>query len=768
MEEEKKINVTVKISTVRFYNEESNFGIVTAFIDEIHDREPVLDKWGKITLKGNMPCPRKMGVYLVEATEIIDPKWGTQYLITKMITTVILKKDDKVGQRKYLETLFTEKQVKDLYDALENPYKVLMDKNVKELVKVKGCGFKTASRMMAKFEQDIFKSRIYVELSEYDLSPAIIDRLYNHYQNADIVIENVKRNPYILMNVQNIGWSRCDSIALKGGLGVYSPERVEAFISHYLYTKAQEGYTYVYSNEQLMPAILESLGEAIPDEAIAAGIKRMGKKVWWSDDKEAIGLTRYVKLEMKIAQKLIELRDAPNEFKYDGWEEIIKKKEEDQGWCFTEQQMEGIKASLENQVVIITGLGGTGKSSIVAGVVEVLQNYRYAQCALSGRAAARLAEVTGQEGHTIHRLLGYPMGDDEHQKFAFHEDCPIDYDIVIIDEISMVDGDLFYNLIRALSPGTKLIMLGDVGQLESIGCANIANDLIESPEIVSVVLDKIHRQAEASAIITESIKSRNGIQVIDKDYAGIVTKGELQDLTYDCYSDGSNTFYRTMQYVSKLLEEGNSILDIQVVVPIKERGAGTWMLNSAIQELYNDEFEKQLTVNYDKEHVGYIRPGDKVINVKNNYNAKTYENQWDLDLEDTKNIGESCPIFNGNMGIVLDINEERGEAIVDFIGIGKVLITKNMLSSLMLGYAVTVHKCQGSEFPYVLFAMDFSSYSLLTRQLVYTAITRAKKHCYVIAQTSALRFAISQNSVINKQTLLQNAIYDAAHPKIVF
>ena len=215
MEEVKKIKVTVQISTVRFYNEESNFGIVTAFIDEIHDGEPVLDKWGKITLKGNMPCPRKMGVYLVEATEIIDPKWGTQYLITKMITTVILKKDDKVGQRKYLETLFTEKQVKDLYDALEDPYKVLMDKNVKELVKVKGCGFKTASRMMAKFEQDIFKSRIYVELSEYDLSPAMIDRLYNHYQNADIVIENVKRNPYILMNVQNIGWSRCDSIALK-------------------------------------------------------------------------------------------------------------------------------------------------------------------------------------------------------------------------------------------------------------------------------------------------------------------------------------------------------------------------------------------------------------------------------------------------------------------------------------------------------------------------------------------------------------------------
>ena len=763
-----RINVTIQVSTVRFYNEESNFGIITAFIDEVHEGEPILDNWGKITLKGNMPFPRKMGSYLVEAEEVTDKKWGKQYQVIKMLTTVLLKKDDKDGQRKYLETLFTEKQVSDLYEALDDPYKVLIEKNVKELVKVKGCGFKTAGRMMAKFEKDIFKSRIYVELSEYDLSPKMIDRLYNHYKNADIVIENVKRNPYILMSIHNIGWSKCDSIALKGGMGIYSPERIEAFLSYYLYTKAQEGYTYLYSNEQLMPALLETFGDEIPDDAIAAGIKRMGKKIWWSDDKEAIGLAKYVKLEMKTAKKLIELRNAPNEFEYDGWEEVIKRKEEEQGWCFTEQQMEGIKASLENQVVIITGLGGTGKSSIVAGVVEVLKNYKYAQCALSGRAAARLAEVTGQDGFTIHRLLGYPSGDDEHQKFVFHEDFPLDMDIVILDEISMVDGELFYNLIRALKPGTKLIMLGDVGQLESIGCSNIANDLIESPEIVSVILDKIHRQAEASAIITESIKARNGIQVIDKNFAGIVTKGELQDLSYDCYSDGGNTLYKVMGYVSELHEDGVDVMDFQVVVPIKERDAGTWNLNQAIQELCNEKAEKEITVDYDKDHNGYIRTGDKVINIKNNYKARTYNGQWDVDEDETEGMGESCPIFNGNMGIVLDINEKRKEAIVDFIGIGKVLITKDMMSSIMLGYAVTVHKCQGSEFPYVIFAMDFSSYALLTRQLVYTAITRAQKHCYVVAQTSALRYAVAQNSVINKQTLLQGALYDAAHPKLVF
>lgn len=767
-----KIKAKICVETIRYYDDNSNFGIITASIKQVEIGNPVLNTYDRISIKGNMPKPKRYSEYMFEGEETTDPKWGVQYQCRNMYHSILLNEDDKHGQRKYLETLYAENRVQLLYDNLEDPYNTLLNKDVKSLIEIKGLGFKTVNYMINKFERDLAKSRIFVELGDYNLTPNMVNKLYEHYKSADLVIQNVTTNPYVLMQLPDIGWKRCDAIAQSKGMGKYAPERIEAYLTYYFSMMANAGYTYIYANEQLMPTLLEVFGEEIPDEAIGAAIKRMGNKLWWSEDKEAVGFSKYIKLEQKIAQKLIELRDAPNEFKYDGWEEIIKKKEQEQGWEFTEQQMIGIKESLENQVTIITGLGGTGKSSIVAGVVEVLKTYDYAQCALSGRAAARLAEVTGTEGYTIHRLLDFPKGSDEHQKFGYHEEKHLPYDIIILDEISMVDGELFYHLIRAIKPGAKLIMLGDVGQLESIGCSNIANDLIESPEIVSVVLDKIHRQAEASAIITESIKARNGTQVIEKEYVGEVTKGELQDLTYTCYSDASNTYYKILQLMSNLLEEGHSIEDIQVVVPVKERGnAGTWNLNLAIQEMYNPlkENEEEIFIQYEKGRVGTIRVGDKVINILNNYNAVTYEGQWNTyDKEEIEELGEGCSVFNGNMGTVIAINKERSEIVVDFVGIGKILITKSNLPSIMLGYAVTVHKCQGSEFPYVIFGCDFSAYSLLTRQMIYTAITRAKKHCYVVAQNSALRYAVSQNKIVTKQTILKAALYEIAHPKLVF
>lgn len=768
------LKAQIQVEKIRYYTDSGGFGIVVGKLIKVEEGEPTLDKTGSAVFKGAMPKPTEGNRYQVVATETIDPTWGIQYKLITMYTNITLDENDNHGKRLYLESLFTEKQVKSMYSGSQDPYIALLNKDAKQLTEIKGCGFKTAIKWINRFHDNYDKARIFVELNEYEVSAKVADKLLQHYTSPDIVIGKVKNNPYSLMDVGGIGWKKCDELALKGGMAPYCKERIEAYIKYYLESMAQNGFTCVYSNSQLLDSILEQFGEDIPDEPIMKAIQDLDKRLWWSDDKEMVGLKRYVVLEEKIAKELLRIRNGANDFKYDDWKEIIRKKELEQGWEYTEQQWEGIQLALKNQVCVITGGAGTGKSSIVAGMLAVLKDYQFAQCALAGRAAARLSEITHQEGYTIHRLLGYNPNAKNGKVFAYDEETPLTQNIIILDEISMVDGQLFFQLLRAIPTGAKLIMLGDVGQLESIGCGNIAHDMIQSPEIPSIELNKIHRQASTSAIVTESVKVRHGEQVIPKDWVGVETRGELQDLTYDCYSDKSNTFYKVMQYASMLIESGVGMLDMQVIVPIKETDSGTWVLNSALQELCNPKSEEkdELFVHYDMKHDGILRVGDKVINTQNDYTALGYTGQWDLEKErysskETED-GDAVPIYNGNIGIIEKINLLKEEILVNFIGIGRVIVKKKKLSSLLLGYAITCHKLQGSECDHVIFGIDFGSYVLLTKEMVYTAITRAKKHCYVVAQNSALRYAVAKNSVSQKQTLLQKFLYESAHPKLVF
>lgn len=756
------------------------------------DGTPVLDRYGCFIVKGQMPEPRVGGVYQLLAEEVHDPKWGMQYKVINMSTHITLDDNDQDGQRRFLNTIFTEGQVEAMYKALNNPYHSFMEGNLEDLVQVSGCGIRTAPKWLARFKKNLDMARIFVELSDYNLTNNMAKKLKDKYKSADLVIQKVKENPYTLVEVEGIGWKTCDAIALMGGMDKFSVQRVRAYILYYLEQIAQSGYSYIpvdYDTEMemgiqckgrntvnLMDALINNLGDDLPDDVIVESINSLSDEVWWSEAHDRIGLMRYYNLEKKIAEELIRIRDGKNEFNYENWEQIVLEKEEKQGWDYTDQQRQGIKAVLENQVVMISGFAGTGKSTIVDSMLSVFNSYSFAQCALSGRAASRMTEITHQEGYTIHRLLEYPKGEDVHGKFGRHEENPLDQEIIIVDEISMVDGWLFYNLIKSIQSGSKLILLGDIGQLESIGCLNIAADLISSQEIASVELTQIHRQAAESAIVTESLAIRENKQIIIKDWVGTETRGKLQDLTLDCYSDSSNTFYRIMEHFSEKLERVNNILDIQVIVPIKDREAGTWNLNIAMQELYNsaDSKKDEITIWYDKDHVGILRVGDKVINTKNNYKTHLYKGEWDrpIDLEcnstDSKSDKDCTPVFNGNIGIVKRINNFNGEIIVDFDGIGEVLIPRDSTKAIMLAYAITSHKSQGSQWSHVIVGIDFSAYSLLSKELLYTAITRAKHHCDLIAQTSALRYAISQNGVSTKQTHLVELLNEVAHPKVVF
>ena len=747
------VKVKAEIEGIRFYRDQ--WGIIICSIDEVLKGDFIGDKNAMI-FKGNMPEPVLGATYIIVADYIDDPKWGKQYDIKSIYSDISFDKNDKSGKQKFLLNLFTPNQVQAMYEAYDDPFSVLDSEDVEKLVQIKGCGIKTADSWIRKFKKNVNIARIFTELEDYNLTNNMITRLMNRYKSPDLVIEKVKTNPYVLVNeVDGIGWKKADDIALAGDIKSDSPTRIGAYIVYYLNICGENGNSWITPDE-LLGAILDNLGEEIPDENITMAIRELGNKLWWNEDKDKIGLSKYYNIEYRVAEELIRIKNAESDIHCDNWKEHIEHLERNQGWEFTEEQMNGIETVLNNNVTVIHGLAGTGKSSVISGVLEALNNYSSVMCALSGRAASRMSEITGKTGYTIHRLLGYPKGDPEYQGFEYNQDNKLGFSIYILDEISMVDAKIFYYLLRAIPDGAKLICLGDSGQLESIGCGNVAYDMIHSPDIPTIELTKIHRQAAKSAIITQSVAVRNSKQIVPKDWVGTETRGELQDLELHCYSDSSNTFYEIMENFSRLKAQKDfNIMDCQIIVPIKTRGdACTYKINNTIQELYNpaSKNKKEIT-RLSNNNPFILREGDKVINTVNNYRLQT-------------------PIYNGNIGTIKSIgyNEELESRVItiDFMGIGNVDVPEDAWNGIELGYAITTHKFQGSQSKYVIFGFDFSSYTLLTRELVYTGITRAQKKCYLICQTSALRYATAQQSVSTKQTHLQDCLYEVAHPKLIF
>lgn len=747
------VKVKASVEGIRFYRDQ--WGIIVCSIDKVIKGDFIGDKNGMI-FKGTMPEPSLGATYIIIADYVDDPKWGEQYNIKSIYSDISFDKDDKKGRFKFLCTLFTPSQIEAMYSVYDDPFAVLDAEDVEKLVQIKGCGIKTADLWIRKFKKNINIARIFVELENYGLTNNMIKRLMDRYNSPDLVIEKVKTNPYVLVNeVDGIGWKRADEIALAGNIKPDSSMRIGAYIIYYLDMCGENGNSWITPDE-LLGAILDNLGEEIPDENITMAIRDLGNKLWWNEDKDKIGLSKYYKIEYRVAEELIRIRNAESNIYCNDWRMRIEHLERVQGWKFTDEQMYGIETVLNNNVTVIHGLAGTGKTSVVSGVLEALNNYSSVMCALSGRAASRMSEITGKTGYTIHRLLGYPKGDSEYQFFEFNQDNKLPYNLYILDEISMVDSRIFYYLLRAIPDGAKLICLGDSGQLESIGCGNVAYDMIHSSEIPTIELTKIHRQAAKSAIITQSIAVRNSKQIVSKDWVGTETRGELQDLELHCYSDSSNTFYEVMEIFSKLMAQKDfDIMDCQIIVPIKTRGdACTYKINNTIQELYNpaSKNKKEIT-RLSNNNPFILREGDKVINTINNYRLET-------------------PIYNGNIGTIKSIgyNEELESRVItiDFIGIGNVDVPEEAWNGIELGYAITVHKFEGSQSKNIIFGLDFSSYSLLTRELIYTGITRAQKKCYLICQTGALRYATAQQSVSNKQTHLQDCLYEVAHPKLIF
>ena len=713
-------------------------------IEKVIDGVPYM--YRDVNLIGNMVAMTDKYNTSYRIIGILQPNeryGGMQYNVVYSQEVYVFDTYDK--QVAFLNCILTQKQLNNLIKAYpQNPIKPLEDRDLNALTKVSGIGERTAYKLITRFESCRDKGKAYVELATYGITATMINKLVEHYESPDIAVAKIKENPYLLIeDVTGIGFSKADEIALKGGLDKFDWKRCKAYIIHYFRERASEGHSFVLYDE-LVDAVEQEL-EGMPYESIQEAMRNLEKedKIWFKDtgDDILVALKYYYMLESNVAKHLKRLMEAPSNLDINEEEAMrrIGEQEAKQGWKFTEQQLEGIFTAMNNNVTIIRGYGGTGKSSCVTGLLACAdEDYRFKQCALSGKASVNLTDITGQEGYTIHRLLEV---DPITGRFNHNEYFPLLTDLVILDEGSMVDVALFESLIQAIPTGAKLIILGDTNQLESIGVGNILLDMIDSGEVPVVTFDKVHRQGAKSAIIGESIKIAQGQKPVGYGWEGTNVLGELKDLKYIGFTCDRDSKKPTIDLIMKefktLYNECKDISQIAVIVPTRERGTGCLPINILIQDYVLPPLEKR---GFYCNCGGYdIYKGDKVINLKN---ARPRPNQAIV----------SAPIYNGNMGEVIEVGFDYLK--VDFYNIGEVYIYKSHLENIALGYAITVHKSQGSTIPYTISAIDFSHFSMLTRQLVYTTMTRAKKKCVMIFETNALIKAINTNKITQKDTFL--------------
>lgn len=676
-------------------------------------------------------------------------------------------------KRAFLEMVLTPLQVDSLYATYMNPYDLIAKKDKEKLCAVKGIGEKSVNFLFRKYDENLKYSRLMVELKEFGLSKAMMDKLLFTYKDVDVVIEKVKENPYILADeVSGVGFKKADALALNAGMPKNSPKRLEAFFQFFLTSIAEEGNSWV-KPQVLFGQIEEGLNTKFEDEVIRQVLYEMHDKntLSWNENKTKIFLTKYLELEKNIYNEIRRLQTGINRYQRNPEKEnrIINRVQEDIGFDLTEEQRRAVNVILDNNISLFIGAAGTGKSCSTKIFTSIYKqaNLSVALCTLSGKASARIQEATGFSGSTIHRLLGYTPN----VGFKYNKSNPLPYDVIIVDESSFVGGELFYDLISAIKEGGKLVLVGDDKQLPAIGMCNIFFDMINSKKIALARLTQIHRQAQKSGIIIASKMVREGTQLVKNGWTGKEVRGELKDFTIDVYENKLYGNPKIIEWYRHFVKDLSDTFKTQIIVPMKYRGDfNTFDLNNQIQAIYNpnNSFKKEILLTKNGKNFT-IREGDKVINRKNNYRAIIYKqdsfknnaySQEFLDIDEYGNEIDNrkfTEIFNGFCGEVVKIIDNKIIVKFDLCN-DLILFDYEDRNNLELAYALTTHLFQGSQIENVIVGIDNGSYIMNTKELVYTAITRASKKCVLLCEGSALKHAINTSQTNNKNTFLKNLL----------
>ena len=752
---EKKVRVKARLDHITYPwsgQISGSWTIATFNLLEVLEGDfPIELEWkNQFVAKGKMPALNNTDMYIISAFVIEDEKYGLQLETESMYVDYNL--DDVEEQRKFFSFFLTPNQIEILYSQFEDPMRLLKERDIDSLVKAKGIGPVTAQRMITKYEDCQDKGLAYVKFYDLGLTKGAIDKLVKFYGSPEAAVAVIENNPYtLIIQVPGYGWNKADAIALAQGLTLDCPERMGAYLVHYLREQAEINGNSWVNVDDLCLAIEQVCGPTDQEkvyEVVRRGIR--DKTLYFDNADGRIGLTEYRRLEENLADEIVRIQNGSAAIPIDERKakEVLAKVEKEQGFGFTEEQNAAIWNTLNSQFSILTGLGGTGKTSAVNGIAHVLRehNYRVAQVSLSGRAASKLTEITHIPGQTIHRLLGY---DPESGGFHYNKENPVPYDIIIGDEVSMWGGEITLDLLRAVPNGAKVLFIGDPKQLEAIGLASVLTDTIKSQTIPTVQLTKIQRQKADSGIITQSLKVACGEQIVSANSTGTEYRGALRDFKLVTYIDAGLTQSKIIDEFNELYKEkGVPAKDIQVLVPMRSKGeASCRALNIAIQEIVNGCPQRnEVTINYADGNFKYCytyRKNDRVIIMKNNYKTINTE-------------GHKEPIFNGNVGYIKEIGPDY--MIINLTEQGDIVLTEDNYDNLSLAYAITVHKKQGDSSPYVIGAIDSSSYALISKELLYTMITRARKYCVIVGQKRILQQAVKISRVKTKQTWLKELL----------
>ncbi|WP_283676105.1 SF1B family DNA helicase RecD2 [Clostridium perfringens] len=619
----------------------------------------------------------------------------------------------------------------------------ILDNNIERLKEIEGIGKKKLETIIESYREQRELKNITIFLQTHGLSVNQCLKIYKKYGASSV--DTVKNNPYILCDeISGIGFKTSDKIARSLGIEIDSPFRIQSGIRYVINEFCANGHTFMPKDELIKEAsnVLTVSGDIIEENIKNAALDRK-IKLERVNDKEGVFTIPNYYCELGITNRILTLAISNFQDISVDVDHLILQFEKKNNITFAESQKDAIISAFQNGIEIITGGPGTGKTTIIKCIIEIFETcgLKVLLGAPTGRAAKRMSESTGKEATTIHRMLDMGVFEKEESVFVTNaEEHSLEADVVIIDEASMIDITLMNALLKSIKVGTRLIIVGDVDQLPSVGAGNVLNDFIESGFTKVVRLKEIFRQGKESMIVVNAHKINKGEmpKLNEKGTDFFFIRNDIQEGILNTIIDLINT------RLPKFNSNWDKLKSIQVLVPMKKGVLGVTNLNEKIQNVLNPKapYKKE------KEFRSMVfREGDKVMQIKNNYSLK-----WTRIAG--KGEHEGLGVFNGDMGFIESIDLEGKKLSIIFDDERRVIYDFMYLDELDLAYAITIHKSQGSEFPVVIIPAYIGAPLLMNRNLLYTGITRAKEMVVVVGIPKALKYMVDNTRSMERYSSL--------------